>query len=98
MLSYALRRLASALPTLFIIITIAFFMMRLAPGGPFDREKQLPPEIAILLIEHDMDLVFRFAKEITVLVLGAVLTSGTPAEIAANPEVRSVYLGRSQQV
>lgn len=60
--------------------------------------ERLPPEIAILLIEHDMDLVFRFAKEITVLVLGAVLTSGTPAEIAANPEVRSVYLGRSQQV
>lgn len=59
---------------------------------------RLPPDIAILLIEHDMDLVFRFAKEITVLVLGAVLTSGTPAEIAANPEVRSVYLGRSQQV
>ena len=59
---------------------------------------RLPSEIGILLIEHDMDLVFRFAKEITVLVLGAVLTSGTPAEIAANPEVRSVYLGRSQQV
>ena len=60
--------------------------------------ERLPTDIAILLIEHDMDLVFRFAKEITVLVLGQVLTSGTPAEIAANPEVRSVYLGRSQQV
>ncbi len=60
--------------------------------------ERLPPDIAILLIEHDMDIVFRFAREITVLVLGAVLTSGTPAEIAANPEVRSVYLGRSQQV
>ncbi len=60
--------------------------------------ERLPKDIAILLIEHDMDLVFRFAKEITVLVLGQVLTSGTPAEIAANPEVRSVYLGRSKQV
>lgn len=56
MLSYALRRLASALPTLFIIITIAFFMMRLAPGGPFDREKQLPPEIeANILKAYNLD-------------------------------------------
>ena len=56
MLSYALRRLASALPTLFIIITIAFFMMRLAPGGPFDREKQLPPEIeANILRAYNLD-------------------------------------------
>jgi branched-chain amino acid transport system ATP-binding protein len=60
--------------------------------------EKLPAEIAILLIEHDMDLVFRFAKQITVLVQGAVLTSGTPVEIARNPEVRAVYLGRSQQV
>ena len=60
--------------------------------------ERLPQEIAILLIEHDMELVFRFAKEITVLVQGQVLTSGTPEEIARNPEVRAVYLGRSQQV
>ena len=45
-----------------------------------------------------MDLVFRFARDITVLVQGAVLTSGVPAEIARNPQVRAVYLGRSQQV
>jgi oligopeptide transport system permease protein len=56
MLSFALRRLASAIPTLFIIITIAFFMMRLAPGGPFDREKQLPPEIeANILKAYNLD-------------------------------------------
>ena len=59
---------------------------------------RLPQDIAILLIEHDMDLVFRFARNITVLVQGAVLTSGVPAEIARNPQVRAVYLGRSQQV
>jgi branched-chain amino acid transport system ATP-binding protein len=59
---------------------------------------RLPQDIAILLIEHDMDLVFRFARDITVLVQGAVLTSGAPAEIARNPQVRAVYLGRSQQV
>jgi len=53
----------------------------------------LDPEIAILIIEHDMDVVFRFAKQITVLVQGAVFTEGTPAEIMANEEVRAVYLG-----
>src|SRR5690606_29552890 len=42
---YFLRRLLSAIPTLFILLTLAFFMIRLAPGGPFDGEKALPPEI-----------------------------------------------------
>jgi oligopeptide transport system permease protein len=42
---YTLKRLAGAIPTLFIVITAAFFMMRLAPGGPFDRERMLTPEI-----------------------------------------------------
>ncbi len=45
MLSYAIRRLLGAIPTLFIIITLTFFLMRLAPGGPFDSERRLPPEI-----------------------------------------------------
>lgn len=45
MLSYALRRLLGAVPTLFVVITAAFFLMRLAPGGPFDQEQPLPPEI-----------------------------------------------------
>jgi len=53
----------------------------------------LPGEIAVLIIEHDMDLVFRFASRITVMVSGAVFAEGTPAEIAANREVRAVYLG-----
>jgi branched-chain amino acid transport system ATP-binding protein len=53
----------------------------------------LPAAIAILIIEHDMDLVFRFAQRITVLVQGAVLCEGTPAEIAAERRVREVYLG-----
>jgi oligopeptide transport system permease protein len=45
MTSYALRRVLGAIPTLFVIITLAFFMMRLAPGGPFDSQRHLPPEI-----------------------------------------------------
>ncbi|MCC6949410.1 MAG: ABC transporter ATP-binding protein [Bradyrhizobiaceae bacterium] len=60
-----------------------------------DVLEQLPADIAILIIEHDMDVVFRFAREITVLVQGRILTRGEPAVIAANPEVRAVYLGRS---
>jgi len=44
-LNYAIKRLLGALPTLLLIITIAFFMMRMAPGGPFDKERKLPPEI-----------------------------------------------------
>ncbi|MGD1877181.1 MAG: oligopeptide ABC transporter permease OppB [Kiloniellaceae bacterium] len=45
MLSYILRRLVTVVPTLFVVITVAFFMMRLAPGGPFDSDRALPPEI-----------------------------------------------------
>ena len=55
--------------------------------------ENLPAEIAILIIEHDMDIVFRFAKRITVLVQGEVLVEGTPEEIARDPRVRQVYLG-----
>jgi branched-chain amino acid transport system ATP-binding protein len=55
--------------------------------------EKLPPDIGILIIEHDMDLVFRFAQRITVLVQGEVLVQGTPAEIAADQRVRDVYLG-----
>ncbi|HEX2648348.1 MAG TPA: ABC transporter ATP-binding protein [Burkholderiales bacterium] len=58
-----------------------------------DAIATLPREIAVLIIEHDMDLVFRFAQRITVLVAGAVFAEGTPAEIAKNADVRAVYLG-----
>ena len=53
----------------------------------------LPAEVSVLLIEHDMDLVFSFADRMTVLVNGAVLTEGSPEEIAADPRVKAVYLG-----
>jgi branched-chain amino acid transport system ATP-binding protein len=54
---------------------------------------ELPGDISVLLIEHDMSLVFRFAQQITVLVGGAELVTGTPAQIAADERVREVYLG-----
>ena len=59
-----------------------------------DVVARLDPDIAILIIEHDMDVVFRFAKQITVLVQGAVFTEGTPDEIMHNEQVREVYLGQ----
>jgi len=56
LLTYSLKRLLSALPTLFIMIAVAFFMIRVAPGGPFDTEKNLPPEIeANLLKAYNLD-------------------------------------------
>ena len=57
----------------------------------------LDPDIAVLIIEHDMDVVFRFAKEITVLVQGAVFTKGSPEDIRTNEKVREVYLGEEHR-
>jgi branched-chain amino acid transport system ATP-binding protein len=71
-----------------------------AAGVPSEESKKilanlekLPSDIAILIIEHDMDLVFRFARTITVLVQGEVLVEGPPEAIAADRRVRDVYLG-----
>ena len=60
-----------------------------------DVISRLDPDITVLIIEHDMDVVFRFASRIVVLVAGEVLTEGTPEEISADERVRSVYLGGS---
>lgn len=59
---------------------------------------RLPGHIAILIIEHDMDLVFRFAQRITVLVQGEVLIEGPPEEIARDRRVHQVYLGEQHHV
>ena len=53
----------------------------------------LPADVTVLLIEHDMDIVFRFASRISVLVNGALFAEGAAAEMAADPRVRAVYLG-----
>jgi branched-chain amino acid transport system ATP-binding protein len=55
--------------------------------------ERLPTDLAVLLIEHDMDLVFRLANEITVLVAGAVLMKGMPKEVEADERVQRLYLG-----
>jgi ABC-type branched-subunit amino acid transport system ATPase component len=61
--------------------------------GLFAAIAGLSEDITILFIEHDMDVVFRFASRIIVMVGGRILVQGAPDEIAANPKVREVYLG-----
>jgi ABC-type branched-subunit amino acid transport system ATPase component len=55
----------------------------------------LPDDVTVLLIEHDMDIVFSFADRISVLVNGALFTEGAPEEVARDPRVKAVYLGES---
>jgi branched-chain amino acid transport system ATP-binding protein len=57
----------------------------------------LPADVSVLLIEHDMDVVFSFATRMTVLVNGTVLTEGTPQEISTDERVRAVYLGHEEE-
>ncbi|ARO15279.1 branched-chain amino acid transport system ATP-binding protein [Ketogulonicigenium robustum] len=54
---------------------------------------QLPPDLAVLMIEHDMDFVFRFARRVVVLAAGTLIFDGTPQQVAADPHVREAYLG-----
>ena len=62
----------------------------------FDVIANLSSDITVLFIEHDMEVVFRFASRVIVMVGGRLLLEGTPAEIAADPRVREVYLGRTR--
>jgi len=58
--------------------------------------RELARNIGIIIIEHDMEVVFGIADDITVLAQGALLVSGTPKEIADNEQVREAYLGRPE--
>lgn len=62
-------------------------------GELFEAISNLSTDITILFIEHDMDIVFRFATRIIVMVGGRIFLEGSPEEIAADPRVREVYLG-----
>jgi branched-chain amino acid transport system ATP-binding protein len=71
-----------------------------AAGVPHDQApkileaiNQLPPDMAVLMIEHDMDLVFRFASRVLVLAGGQLIFEGAPAQVTADQEVRRAYLG-----
>jgi branched-chain amino acid transport system ATP-binding protein len=65
-------------------------------GELFEAIANLSSDITVLFIEHDMEVVFRFASQVIVMVGGRLLVEGTPSEIAADPRVREVYLGRSR--
>jgi branched-chain amino acid transport system ATP-binding protein len=74
-----------------------------AAGVPHEESTELfaviaglPQDIAVLFIEHDMNVVFRFAHRIIVMVGGRILVEGTPGEIAADARVREVYLGKAR--
>jgi oligopeptide transport system permease protein len=73
MTRYFVKRLAGAIPTLFVIITVAFFLIRAAPGGPFDQEQRLPPEIlANLESAYGLDLPVwaQYGRYVTALAHG----------------------------
>jgi len=61
----------------------------------FEAISGLASELTVLFIEHDMNVVFRFASRIIVMVGGRILVEGSPGEIARDPDVRAVYLGKA---
>ena len=67
-------------------------------GIIFAAIEKLPPAMAVLLIEHDIDVVFRFARRVAVLVSGEILVEGTPRQISEDAKVRALYLGDAGRV
>jgi ABC-type branched-subunit amino acid transport system ATPase component len=76
-----------------LLETLGLAADALRPVNELAYGRQRLADIAFLIIEHDMDLVFRLANRITVLVQGGVLIEGSPQDIAADAQVRQVYLG-----
>lgn len=80
-------------PRLLLLDEPAAGVPRADVGVIFEAIDKLPRSMAVLLIEHDIDVVFRFAARVAVLVSGAILVEGTPREISEHAEVRALYLG-----
>jgi branched-chain amino acid transport system ATP-binding protein len=83
-------------PTVLLLDEPAAGVPRDEVGVIFEAVAKLPSSMAVLLIEHDIDVVFRFASRVAVLVAGEILAYGTPDEIGANAQVRALYLGESR--
>ena len=85
MSAYVTRRILTSIPTLLVIVTVAFFMMRIAPGGPFDRERALPPEIEKnVLAAYDLDQPL-LAQYADYLLASSGATSGRRSSTATSP-------------
>ncbi|MDJ1158525.1 ABC transporter permease subunit [Chelatococcus sp. SYSU_G07232] len=103
MLGYTLRRLASAVPTLFIIVTVAFFLVRFAPGGPFDLEQPLAPQVLDNLrrtYNLDQPLHLQYLDYLAKLVRGDLGPSYTALDFTVGEMLRrglpySIALGAS---
>lgn len=91
MLRFIVRRLLGAIPTLLVIIAMAFFMMRVAPGGPFDQERSLPPEIERnILAAYDLDKpLHRQFLDINTTVCGAQFSSSPDTAALAAEKLTS---------
>ena len=83
--AYVTRRILTSIPTLLVIVTIAFFMMRIAPGGPFDQERALPPEIeknVLAAYNLDQPLLLQYGDYLWACCRA---TSGRRSSIATSP-------------
>jgi len=65
--------------------------------GVMEMIRNLPPDIAVIIVDHDMDLVFGLANRIIVLHYGQIIAEGTPEEIQAHPRVKEVYMGIEEE-